>query len=810
MERESLYKQAYFECLRSYSEKGADERLDKSYKFNFGPSFEFDRNSQWKNEKAKFCIQGSNPVKMIRNLEKELNRLTVEGYDAISKLDYNADHENSSVQEAIKFENISWKLFTECVSADYIHFENIKRDTIPEDQRTPMTLLSDIIKSDHEILSVYYILKWLEKIYSWDMRMPSKLAERDIEKLGLIEDDNLCLKEDIAKFMFNNLRSGRLGQIKDRLPTLVKAWKTSMLQGDMPSLGEVIDPIGCNEGDFRDPLLEKKNHNDGRDCNFSTADYFNHIKICKMKIEFYGRESTESKYKRALYGSFCGDTSSMLRVSNNWDDYLWSYMKTVFFFNVTEKYIQEEEEYLEMYNMTHGDFHCSEEKFKAEFQNWPFPETCPIDFDGILDKSIKDVPKSFISFSSREGNPFLQVLTLLLQIQLKSSKVSDENENRWNILVDKIYDLNQLRNFAHEDLIFLRFSSHLLIMLYILQRIDNNRVERYNDVLFKFINSEEEIDSPMHTFYLNFIIGDDKKVEYYSEQVYSITDKVIQDRILENIDTFLPALKDDFKDTIKSMIVGGIKPKSSGAVNIQQVIKKLNWLFYQDNYLEFYKTVVEVARKYFLNISAEFGYHNYIETLYDELKANLDFCEQNDERFSQDGFYSCLVAERKKHCLLVQLICESHLLKNPSINEQAGRTRRNRILNNIDKVLKDASQGTVLFDYPLETENDQEIKMAHEALKNKLIAPLLLLKIDLLMDTEKFEECLRIMEYILDTSGSKDMQVDSVFGAPAREGHPGELSLRKYLELSVVAKIDSKISDAMMRSPEVVEYLLSN
>ncbi|CAI2386166.1 unnamed protein product [Moneuplotes crassus] len=809
MENEFLYRQAYFENLHRFAEKSLSESFKTDNKFNFGKDFEFDFNSGLDNTKAKYKLQGGNPMRILRNLEKELTRLNLKTKDGEPTLNYTAEDTRTGIQETTKFEIIAWKLFTECVSADHIYFENLKADTLSEEDRNPMSLLADIIKGDHEIISCHYILKWLEKIYSREIKMPEQLLFKDLDKFELLEDDNFSLKEEHAQFLFCNLRSGKLGQIKDRVPSLICAWKTSMLQGDMPSLGELIDPIGCFEGDFKNPLLEKDNKNYKRDCNFSSGDYFNHIKICKIKCEGYGKDKVQNKFEKALYGSFCGDTTSMLKVSYDWDDILWCYLKTVLFYNVTEKYIQVEDEYLEYYNMTHGDYHCSDEQFKIEFQNWPFPETCPIDFDAILEKTIKEMPRSSLCFSNRETNPFIEVLILLLQIQLKPSRIYSQIENRWNILVDKIADLNSIQNYSQEDLIFLRFSAHLLIMLYILQRIDFTRVEQYNEVLFKFINSEQEIDSQMHTFYLNFIIGDGKKVEYYSEQVYSITDAVVQEKILENIDLHLPELKEDFKDTIKAKIVGGIKPKSNSKINIHDVVKKLNWLFYQDNYLEFYKTVLEIARKYFLNGSSEFGYHHYIETLYDELRANLDFCETQEESLKQHGVYAPLINERKKHCLLVQLIHENELPEIDSYKPSSVCLRKIRIVKTIDKVLRDCSKKTLLFDYPLEAEYDQKIKFIHQSLKTKLIPSLVLLKLDLLFKAGYYVDCLKIMEFIMDKTPEDDMKLEPVLGEPSDPYPPGCLSLKPYLNQHILTKIDAKLADAMLRSPEVIEYLLS-
>ena len=260
-------------------------------------------------------------------------------------------------------------------------------------------------------------------------------------------------------------------------------------------------------------------------------------------------------------------------------------------------------------------------------------------------------------------------------------------------------------------------------------------------------------------------------------------------------------------------IVGGINPHSSSAGSIMEVVKKLNWLFYKENYTEFYKTVMEVARKYFSNNYSEFGYHNFVDTLYSNLKENLDTCERIENKFSDDGFYHFLTIERKKHLLLIQIKREYDMLKNQNDEDYTGiYKRRDRILKNIDKILKDYSLGTILFDFPLETEYDRDIKQAHSVLKEKFVPVLLKIKIELLIHGEKFEECLKIMDYILDTPESDDMQVDSqeILGAPS-DNHEisGGLSLKPYLDETSLEEIDLKLSDVMMKSPKIVEYLLS-
>lgn len=319
----------------------------------------------------------------------------------------------------------------------------------------------------------------------------------------------------------------------------------------------------------------------------------------------------------ALYGSSCGNTDAMINVSKDWQDQLWSYLKTVLFFNTTESYIEQEPEYLECYNMTHGDFHGVEEKFRKKFETWSFPDSCPDDFDKILQEIKTQFPSSNLSFPKRDNNPFQEIIILLLQIQLRPSK-ENENVDSWGILIDKIYELNNIRFLNDEDMIFLRFSVHFFIILYSLQRVSQSKVEKYNELLLKYINLEEEIDAPTHTFYLNFIIGDKRKVDYYSEIICGITDEVVQKRIMDNIDMYTN-LRDDIIESIRFKIVNSEKSHSSAGSNIAEVAKKLLWLYSKDNYTEFYKSVVEMARRFLMN-----GQWRKTDSLYRELKDELN------------------------------------------------------------------------------------------------------------------------------------------------------------------------------------------
>lgn len=121
----------------------------------------------------------------------------------------------------------------------------------------------------------------------------------------------------------------------------------------------------------------------------------------------------------------------------------------------------------------YGDYYDGDACAKNEILEWEFPRSCPTDFDKILSSVVEKLPNSTLCFPNRKTNPFYDIMILLLRIQLASSK-AQENENRWSILIKKIYELNDIKEFNSEDIIFLRFSVHLLILLQILERIDND------------------------------------------------------------------------------------------------------------------------------------------------------------------------------------------------------------------------------------------------------------------------------------------------------------------------------------------------
>lgn len=246
MENSSIINRIYFETFRDYADKHIKDSQTEDFNFNFGLSTKYDRSIENDNVKGKYAIQGTNPVKLSKRLEKELVNNRTETF---SRYDYNSIEVRSSVQNALQWEAITWQLITEVISADYIFFEHKKVSPVDEDDRTPLTLLADIVKQDHQMLSCHYIIKWLEKIYTENIKMP--------EELNTINNSS-------AKFLYQSLRSGRVSRVKDRLGDLINAWKVSMLHGSMPSLGELIDPIGCDREDYNTKILEVPDYLENR------------------------------------------------------------------------------------------------------------------------------------------------------------------------------------------------------------------------------------------------------------------------------------------------------------------------------------------------------------------------------------------------------------------------------------------------------------------------------------------------------------------------------------------------------------------
>jgi len=294
---------------------------------------------------------------------------------------------------------------------------------------------------------------------------------------------------------------------------------------------------------------------------------------------------------------------------------------------VIDKYVEIEDKYLETYNIMYGDYYDSENDAKHKLKEWDNPKSCPKDFEEVFKSVMKLFPTPSVCFPKRDTNPFYEVIVLMLEIQLNASKPS-ENTNRWTILIQKIYELNDISSFEPEDIIFLRFSVHFLILLHILNRVNSeestesksNRVidSIYNEVIMKYLRLQEEVDSERVAFYLNFLHGDETKVDFYSDLIWSITDEDMQSRVLLNIDRHVPELKTGIIERIKEKLLEGERNPPRSGSNIEETVHKLKWLYYKENYSEFYRNVVEMARIFIRDQKHK------VESLYTKLSDELD------------------------------------------------------------------------------------------------------------------------------------------------------------------------------------------
>ena len=195
---------------------------------------------------------------MLQKLERDISGTN---YELFSKQKFNVSryHNANSLtiyeQETLKIEEDMWKFVTEWVNADYIYLQS-KEESMQGKQRTPMTLISDIIKSNHEYLSCHSILKWLEKIYRQNTFMSNLLKlefedvynrdpncdEMDLEnyrKFLDMADKNA--DDKTSKFLYEAMRRGKLELAKKNLIDVNQAWKTWMLNGSIPWFDQVID-----------------------------------------------------------------------------------------------------------------------------------------------------------------------------------------------------------------------------------------------------------------------------------------------------------------------------------------------------------------------------------------------------------------------------------------------------------------------------------------------------------------------------------------------------------------------------------------
>jgi hypothetical protein len=113
----SMYNDHYYEIFKDFAEKHTKPQPpERMHNFNFSKNVLLDKEANVGNRKAKYHIQGANPIRMCRKLEKEL---TGANYEFLAKNDYNVSRyyidelSAPNIHETLKCEEMLWKLITE-------------------------------------------------------------------------------------------------------------------------------------------------------------------------------------------------------------------------------------------------------------------------------------------------------------------------------------------------------------------------------------------------------------------------------------------------------------------------------------------------------------------------------------------------------------------------------------------------------------------------------------------------------------------------------------------------------------------------
>lgn len=195
-----------------------------------------------------------------------------------------------------------------------------------------MSLVSDIIKDNHELLSCHYILKWLEKIYRQDTFMSNLLklefedtdrnyqdGDMDFENYRSflnIRDKNA--DDKTSKFLYEAMRRGKLELAKRNLVKVNQAWKACMLNGSIPCFDEIVDrsiqKVYCSvitqsetSSYFnKSSKLKDEVSSDGskEENTFGNSDWFLYLTSAYQKSNERGDGSVSNCFEKALYGSF--------------------------------------------------------------------------------------------------------------------------------------------------------------------------------------------------------------------------------------------------------------------------------------------------------------------------------------------------------------------------------------------------------------------------------------------------------------------------------------------------------------------------
>ncbi|KAK5644650.1 hypothetical protein RI129_005950 [Pyrocoelia pectoralis] len=168
------------------------------------------------------------------------------------------------------------------------------------------------------------------------------VEELPLHDLDMEDEKRLCKK------MFQEIRCGKLNNAQKVCINSGHAWRAGLFEGwklyHNPNTVPVTDDVEMyDEG--RDEIatrntLQPSEGNETRD-------------IWKVFAHAYCEKDYLNVYEKASLAAFCGHLKSLLRVGENWEDYLWAYMKVLIDIrvesevrdNISKKYIPLPDEY---------------------------------------------------------------------------------------------------------------------------------------------------------------------------------------------------------------------------------------------------------------------------------------------------------------------------------------------------------------------------------------------------------------------------------------------------------------------------------
>ena len=307
MAQESTYRNIYFDMLKEYAEGRKIDNVKNNFRHNFSDCPVYDKQLSYRNEKIKYTLQGTNPLKYIKKLTNEIN-LTTTNHVANQEFKILKNKllksDSIHIQNVLKCEGIVWKLISQIVTADHIFFQRKEDESLDHSIRTPLSLITVILKNNHDLLSYHYILKWLETIYKQD-KFLSRLNLMKYE--GLYKNDiddyanNLNNSDSKAdeltyRYLYESMRAGNLDSAKESVSEVNQAWKGHMLKGITPMFDNIIDPtVHHSKVENISPSEISSQENSSGNPN-----WFLYLKAASYKSE----DKRVSPYEKALYGSF--------------------------------------------------------------------------------------------------------------------------------------------------------------------------------------------------------------------------------------------------------------------------------------------------------------------------------------------------------------------------------------------------------------------------------------------------------------------------------------------------------------------------